>query len=91
MCIRDRCLTIWEHVDLLVKGGQVGRRENRASVAPQAAASAVLFLCGSTAWTESDLGVHGENMLVLFSKEPTAQLERRKGTPVPSDQTEDSL
>lgn len=82
--------------DPLVKGGQAQGRENRAGAALQAATSAALFLCGSTAWTESGLrvqgcGGHSENTLVVFSKEPPAQLERRKGTPVPPDQTEGSL
>lgn len=58
-------------------------------MAPQAATGAVLFHCGPTAQTGSHLrvpgcGVHGKNTLIPFSKEPTAQVERRTRTPVPS-------
>lgn len=67
-----------------------GQKEGeRASLAPQAATNAALFHCGSTAQTESHLCVqgcgHGKNTLISFSKEPTAQLERRTGTSVPSN------
>lgn len=86
---KDTVQQFSEHDDVLVKGHQV-RGERGASVALQAATSAALFHCGSTAQTESRLGVQGyggrgKNTLIPFSEEPTALLERRMGTPGPSN------
>lgn len=80
---------------MLVKGGGL-RRKAASQRGPAGRHSASLPHGGATARTESHLrvqgcGGHGKNMLIAFPKEPTAHVERRKGTPAPSNHAADSL